>query len=141
MIIRKAIENDIERCVELSKIGEFEIPGGGFPGRTHFEDSLERGIFLVADEEKDVRGLIIGFQLTSELVYLDLLTVDSFYRGRGIGAQLVESFREELIERGVEKCFLIDPNKNPRTLNFYNSRGFKQGGNYTLFFEGINPKP
>ena len=88
MIIRKAIKSDLKQCEKLSAIDEFQMPDGSFPDVKFFELSLNK-IFLVAEEKGKVVGLILGYSLTKELVYLDLLTVKENQRGKNVGAKLL----------------------------------------------------
>lgn len=135
MIIRKAKLKDINECVSLSKIKEFEYPLG-FPDKESLTNSLDK-IFLVVEEDNKVIGFILGYPLTQKLVYLDLMTVHKNYRGKGIGQKLIKTFKEELKKRGVKEYLLFTPSFNKRTINFYQKKGLKKGKQYTLFCEDI----
>jgi len=136
MNIRKAGLKDVEQCAEISKIPEFEMPNGNMPDANSFEQSLNQ-IFLVAEENNQIIGLILGYKLTKEFVYLDLLTVNKDFQGKKIGEQLLLAFRNELRNLNMKEYFLIAPSFNEKTLNFYRKNGLLEGKQYTLFCEKI----
>lgn len=136
MNIRKAELKDINQCVEISKIPEFKTPTGELPGVKSFEQSLNQ-IFLVAEEENKIMGLILGYELTEELIYLDLLTVKKEFRGKKIGEKLLMAFRNELRNLNYKDYFLIAPSFNKKTLNFYRKNGLIEGKQYTLFCDKL----
>ena len=106
------------------------------PDAKSFEQSLNQ-IFLVAEEENKIIGLILGYKLTKEFVYLDLLTVNKDFRGKKIGEQLLKAFRNELRNLNLKDYFLIAPSFNEKTLNFYRKNGLIEGKQYTLFCEKV----
>ena len=136
MNIRKAELRDVKQCEEISQIPEFKMPTGEMPDAKSFEQSLNQ-IFLVAEEENQIIGLILGYKLTKEFVYLDLLTVNKDFRGKKIGEQLLMTFRNELRNLNLKDYFLIAPSFNEKTLNFYRKNGLIEGKQYTLFCEKV----
>lgn len=136
MKIRKAELKDVKQCEEISQISEFKVPTGEMPDAKSFEQSLNQ-IFLVAEEENQIIGLILGYKLTKEFVYLDLLTVNNDFRGKKIGEQLLMAFRNELRNLNLKDYFLIAPSFNEKTLNFYRKNGLIEGKQYTLFCEKV----
>ena len=92
MIIRKAELKDIKQCEKISHIKEFKMPYGDFPDTKSFEQSLNQ-IFLVAEENNQIIGLILGYKLTKKSVYLDLITVHNDFRDKKIGKQLLLEFK------------------------------------------------
>ena len=136
MIIRKAELKDVKQCEEISNIPEFRMPNGDMPDAKSFEQSLNQ-IFFVAEENNQIVGLILGYKLTKEFVYLDLLTVHNDFRGKKIGEQLLIEFRNELKNQNMKQYFLIAPSFNEKTLNFYRKNGLIEGKQYTLFCEDV----
>lgn len=134
--IRKAHKEDIEDCVGLSRIDEFKLPDGKYPDAEYFELALDK-IFFVAEEDGKIIGLIVGYPLDKKSVYLDLLTVHKDARGKNLGKRLLDEFRKELKKKGLKDYFLIAPNSNEKTLNFYRKNGLKEGKRYTLFMESL----
>jgi len=136
MNIRKAELKDIKQCEKISKIREFEMPTGEMPDAKSFELSLNQ-IFLVAEEKNKIIGLILGYKLTKEYIYLDLFTVHKDFRNKKIGTQLLTAFRNELRNLNYKDYFLIAPSFNKKTLNFYSKNGLIKGEQYTLFCEKV----
>ena len=137
MLIRKAHLKDISQCVALSKIKEFKIPTNQFPNKPYLKDSLEQGLFFVAEESGKISGFILGFKLTQKEVYLDLLTVKKEESGKGIGKALFNRFRQELKKQKAKNYWLVAPSFNKKTLSFYRKLGLKEGKNYRLFCEKL----
>ena len=136
MIIRKAELKDAVECERLSNISEFKMPNGDVPDADSFKKSIDK-IFFVAEDNNKVIGLILGYKLIDDFVYLDLFTVDSNYRGKNIGQKLLFRFRDELKKQFVKQYFLIAPTHNEKTLNFYRKNGLTEGKQYTLFCEDM----
>ncbi|MGM5479863.1 MAG: GNAT family N-acetyltransferase [Nanobdellota archaeon] len=138
MIITPATSKDIEQCVKLSRIPEFQYPTGEFPDKIYFTNALDN-IFLVGKKDKDtIVGLIVGYSLTPDLVYLDLLAVSPSFRGKSLGQRLLSSFRKELEKLNIKDYFLIAPSSNEKTLNFYRKNDLVEGKEYTLFCDKVN---
>jgi N-acetylglutamate synthase-like GNAT family acetyltransferase len=137
MIIRKATISDVKQCETISRITEFQMTDGEFPDFKTFEQSLNH-IFLVAEEKDKIVGLILGYYLTKELVYLDLFTVIQAYRDKNIGTKLLNTFRIELKKLSIKNYFLIAPSLNKKTLRFYRKNGLAEGKQYTLFSQMID---
>jgi len=136
MNIRKAELKDIKQCEKISEIPEFKMPNGDMPTANSFEQSLNQ-IFLVAEENNQIIGLILGYKLTKKFVYLDLFTVNQKFQGKKIGKQLLLAFRNELRNLNIKQYFLIAPSFNEKTLKFYRKNGLIEGKQYTLFCENI----
>ena len=136
MIIRKAELKDVKQCGDISDIEEFRMPNGDVPDARLFEQSLGK-IFFVAEEDNRVIGLILGYKLTKEFAYLEVLVVHNAFRGKKIGEQLLLAFRNELKNQDVEQYFLIVPSSSERVLNFYRKKGLSEGKQYTLFCDDM----
>tara|TARA_Y100000310_G_scaffold345831_1_gene470782 strand:- start:4029 stop:4448 length:420 start_codon:yes stop_codon:yes gene_type:complete len=138
MNLRKAESKDIPKCITLSKIEEFVLPGNLYPDQEYFETSIEKGIFLVAEENNEVIGLAVGFQLTKTYGFLDLLTVAESHRSKKVGESLINTFRKEMKSKGIKSYSLISPSNNPRSVNFYRKQNLKEGEQYTLFLDDMD---
>jgi ribosomal protein S18 acetylase RimI-like enzyme len=55
----------------------------------------------------------------------ELLTLNAFTDGRGIGSALLEAVAEEARRRACSRLWLITTNDNLRALRFYQRRGFR----------------
>ncbi len=136
MIIRKVTYKDIDECVELSNIQELFSTGDIPPDQDFFIESLDKH-FYVAIVNDDIIGLILGFELTKSIVYLDLFTIKNEYRNKGYGNQLMNYFEDELKNVRVRKIFLIAPSFNKKTLDFYRANDFEEGKEYILFEKNL----
>ena len=54
----------------------------------------------------------------------EIVTLNSFIEGRGVGTRLVESAKGVASESGCTKLWLITTNDNLEALRFYQKRGF-----------------
>lgn len=136
MTIRRAELKDVKQCEKISAINEFQTPNGTLPDSKSFQQSLDQ-LFFVAEEKNKIVGLILGYPLTKEQVYLDLFTVVDGFRGQNIGQKLLNTFRNELQKRNIKNYFLIAPSFNKKTLDFYRKNGLMEGKQYILFSEEI----
>jgi GNAT superfamily N-acetyltransferase len=55
----------------------------------------------------------------------ELVTIEAFVPGHGIGTALLERVREEAITRGCTRLWLITTNDNLRAVRFYQRRGMR----------------
>lgn len=131
--IREAEERDLPRCEELSVIPELEGPEGYHPSAKYFHSFLNRGLFLVAEEENRVVGYIAGEVLNGGDVYINYFVVDEAVRSRGIGNKLLEEFSQRVKKRGSTEIFLFASTDHHRTLQFYEKKNFTKGTQYYLF--------
>lgn len=56
---------------------------------------------------------------------LEIVSLDSFREGTGVGSALLERVKEEAVARGCTRLWLITTNENMRALAFYLKRGFR----------------
>jgi ribosomal protein S18 acetylase RimI-like enzyme len=78
---------------------------------------------LVAlDETKTIQGLLTFVVANSEL---EIITLDSFIKGQGIGSQLLKSAEQEATKRHCKRLWLVTTNDNLHALGFYQRRGFQ----------------
>jgi len=54
----------------------------------------------------------------------EIVSLDSFREGMGIGTALVDAIRQEASEKGCERLWLVTTNDNTHALGFYQKRGF-----------------
>ena len=130
MEIRLAVEKDFDVCVELLKSDEaLSTPDGSFFKKEWLYAYLEDELFLVAEKDKKVVGLILGekIKLSGALVWE--FVVQKELRGQGIGKELLKKFEDECIKKSIDWIILYGAN-NRKTLNFYNKNGFDLGGSY-----------
>ncbi len=137
MNIRPATENDLQACEELSKIEEFRFADGGYPSKEFYSAYLDATYFLVAEENNEVIGFVVGEGLKHNLVMLWFLTVEESKRSQGIGKKLYEAFKENVEKLGSKHILLYSPTSNKRSHNFYRKLGFFEGATAIEFLKEL----
>ncbi len=134
-IIRKAVQSDIDRLVEL--LGslfsiETDFCGDKIKQRRGLElmlESPEERCILVADYQ----GMVIGMCTVQLLVstaeggkaaLLEDLIVQEEFRGIGIGRKLVMAIEEWADNHGVKRLELLADCNNTPALGFYRKLGW-----------------
>lgn len=100
----------------------------------------------VASIKDEITGFIIVYKKRGK-AYIDAFAVDSRFRGRGIGQQLLSYVENVLASEGVEKIYLSVKNHNSKALGIYIKNGYKIS-NIVLILESLSkdvkiydPKP
>lgn len=144
-MIRKAIENDIPRILELlTQVNDVHAEGRPdffIKGKQKYTDSELKDIIsdattpvFVCEEESEVKGY--AFCVIQDLshcnnlrpdksLYIDDICVDENYRRHGVGKKLYDAVVQYAID---EKCFNITLNvwdRNPSARLFYEDMGMK----------------
>lgn len=127
------------------QIREFHFPED-FPQVENLWDSMERGVslgrsdtpdeiqkkltrdpdlFLVAEENGQIIGTVIGgYDGRRGLLYH--LAVAASYRGRGIGARLMNEVESRLRAKGCLRCYLLVTTDNPEGMQYYEKHGWER---------------
>lgn len=134
--IRSVARNDIESCLKLSQIKELELGPKSFPTEAELISGFEKGIFLVAESDSKIIGFVLGYVLSRQNGYIDLLVVDRDHRGMGIGTKLLDEIIKKFKSQDVEDVWLI-AHETDLDLHFYAERHFKQGDRFRLFWKEI----
>ncbi|NHJ14434.1 MAG: GNAT family N-acetyltransferase [Candidatus Thorarchaeota archaeon] len=134
IVIRAAMLQDCETCAQLSRIEEHEVPGGNHIPADFFAANVDEDkMFIVAENNGEVMGYVLGQPMKSGYAYLSLLAVDARMRGRGLGRMLVDAFLKRCIEKKLFFVSLFAPSFNEETLAFYRTIGFTQGREHFEF--------
>ena len=148
MNIRKVNINDYEDIVNLYKqLFDSEKKFDDNIVRTYKIDEKEekrikksiksrKGIFLVAEIDNKIVGLIDGYIMESiyyneKISSLAHLCVDEKYRNKEIGSKLIEEFSEISKKKGVKYVTLSAFEKNIPATNLYNKHGFES---YSVYY-------
>ena len=148
MNIRKVNINDYEDIVNLYKqLFDSEKKFDDNIVRTYKIDEKEekrikksiksrKGIFLVAEIDNKIVGLIDGYIMESiyyneKISYLAHLCVDEKYRNKEIGSKLIEEFSEISKKKGAKYITLSAFEKNIPATNLYNKHGFES---YSIYY-------
>ena len=134
ILIRPASHKDCETCAQLSRIEELATPDGDHLRVEFFSANVDEDeMFIVAEENEQVMGYVLGQPMKGGYAYLSLLAVDARMRGRGLGKTLVDAFLRRCIEKKLFFVTLFAPSFNERTLKFYRTIGFEQGREHLEF--------
>lgn len=134
--IRDATIADCGACAELGRIEELRPAlGDDIPERYYRAFVDDDRLFFIAQRDAQIIGFILGEPLKGGLAQIGLLTVAAVERGRGIGRQLVERFRERCDDLGIGVIVLYAPSFNEKTLAFYRGCGFVEGKAHIQFLE------
>jgi len=88
-----------------------------------FHSSWNEG-FIVAEEDNDVVGFILGISPAPKQARILILAVDEKYRGKGIGATLLNAFIQACLIRDVRLITLEVRTTNDAAIRFYGKHGF-----------------
>lgn len=127
MQIRQAKLDDAEKCFRI-----FLKDNEEYWTQEDFRSSAadESVIFLVAEEQDNILGYILGFFVPTRKseVGLHETRVDRDKRGAGIGSALVKAFVRFAFEKGVE---VVSADVEEGLLPFYRDAcGFKHAGEW-----------
>ena len=115
MNIRKAKKEDVDFFIDIDNRDDEH-----YWQPVDLENSVddEHAIFLVAEEEREIIGYIIGFIVPTKRTeaMIHVTRVDIPERKKGMGKQLVDAFCEEAFRRGAE---VVMAEIVPELLEFY----------------------
>ena len=130
--IRKARAEDLEGIlgIEVASFGREAYD------RKLFAYYLRRaaGLFLVAEHGGHVCGYLIGC-LRGGAAELVSVAVNPAFRGRGAGAELLESFLRRLTYRRIARLRLIVREDNVPARAFYEKYGFRRLRRVPRYYE------
>ncbi len=136
-IIRRAMEKDIPRILELYRQLAFEPEKHRAPSlndclKVFRQMSQYPGYTLLVAEDN---GLVVGTTVlailpgfahgTSPFAVVEYVVVDEKYRSKGIGKLLMESVKSLAKEAGCYKIMLTSDLRRERAHKFYESLGYE----------------
>ena len=125
---------DYEPVFALWKSIEKGVHTGRSDTPPEIEKKLKRDpdLFLVAEAEGAIIGSVIGgYDGRRGLVYH--LAVESSFRSRGIGSQLMDELESRLRAKGCLKCYLLVTTDNSEVETYYQKRGWQQMDSVRLY--------
>jgi ribosomal-protein-alanine N-acetyltransferase len=96
-------------------------------------DGEERRTLLVAEEAGQIAGFAVAASAGVEWELENIVVPDAF-RGRGIGAQLLQALVNLAQAAGAEELHAEIRESNPAIKNFYSRVGFKEVGRRTKYY-------
>lgn len=108
-----------------------------FPDEDYdFEEMSQNSIFLGAYDGDACVGLAILQQDFFKYMYLYDLKVAPSFRGKGVGAMLIQRSKEIAAERGYRGLYTQGQDNNLGACRFYLKNGFVIGGLNTNVYKG-----
>ena len=126
MVIRNVQEKDFNQCLELLKEEELKDANGDYFKKEWLYDYLSDGLFLVAETENDIVGLIFGETLKPDGVMLWMFAVDKNFRRLGIGKKLLAEF-ENKCRKMNKNWIILYSTTTESTLTFYKRNSYNEG--------------
>lgn len=145
VIIRRALEAEIEKLVELNTY-LFTLSRTQFDptmnekwpdsenGTTYFKkvfEAGENGIILVAEDQGTFVGYLSGaitdmpaYRVKEGYAELTDMMVTPDYQGKGIGTKLVSTFKEWCSGKSINRIGVSIFAKNNQAIEFYKKMGF-----------------
>ena len=93
----------------------------------------EHGIYLVAEEDGDIRGVCSAFAGAGECG-VNNIAVETSYRRRGFAGALLRALMEEAAKRKCRVVYLEVASRNDAALSLYESFGFAPYGKRARFY-------
>lgn len=108
-----------------------------FPDETYRYDEMRKDcVFLGAYDGQTCVGLAILRNAPFKYMYLYDLKVNGAYRGRKIGAALIEKAKEICLQKGYRGIYTQAQDNNLSACKFYLKTGFYIGGIDTNLYRG-----
>lgn len=115
--VRPLVKDDedwVRQCLE-TRWGSYRVVSRG---RVHWAHALPG---FVAEKAGERVGLVT-YHIEDNAC--EIVTLDSFVQGRGVGSELLEAVKNTALEMGCTRLWLITTNDNIAALHFYQKRGF-----------------
>lgn len=110
-----------------------------FPDEKYdYDKMIKNHIFIGAYDEDKCIGLAIMRQDMFRYMYLYDLKVNAGYRGRGVGAMLIEYAKKVAFEQGYIGVYTQGQDNNLGACLFYLKNGFEIGGLNTRVYNGTS---
>lgn len=124
MIIRDVRIWELRKIEELEK-EIFELDA--YPYEYLYYLYWNSDYFKVAVDNDEIVGYIIG-EIVRDSSHVITIAVVEGYRRQGIGSNLLNSFIEYSIKKGVKRVYLEVSNKRDDAIRFYHKHGFREIG-------------
>lgn len=110
-----------------------------FPDEDYDYDEMSKNcVFVGAYDGDRCVGIAILQQDFFKYMYLYDLKVDPGYRGKGIGAMLIEKAKEAAVQQGYRGLYTQGQDNNLGACRFYLKTGFVIGGLNTHVYNGTS---
>lgn len=129
--------NDGKWTYATERFAEKDVSEMCFPDENYDYDALsENSVFIGAYDGETCIGLAILQQAMLRYMYLYDLKVDKEYRGKHIGAMLIDGAKKLALESGYRGLYTQGQDNNLAACLFYLKNGFVIGGLDTQVYKG-----
>lgn len=131
-----SFEEDYERVLNLWQGIEKGMNVGRSDSPEEVRKKLQRDpdLFLLAETQNEIVGTVIGgFDGRRGMIYH--LAVQKNFRGRGIGAMLLQEVEKRLQAKGCLKCLLLVLEDNGEAIQFYKNQGWRRASEDVVFMK------
>lgn len=131
MNLRKAVKEDLPKCVEFLNCKEFEFTEGGYPNEEFIKEYLNEGLYIYTDCNVII-GLILGEKLKNNGFLLHCISIKN--KNQGIGSIFLRDFEIEIKKFGIEWIILT---ANMTALSFYRKNNYILGKSLVECFKEL----
>jgi ribosomal-protein-alanine N-acetyltransferase len=124
IVLRPAREDELERIGEIDR-ASFAQPWSPLSFASVFKD--EKYLLLVAECEAEICGFGVAYTVGDE-GEIATIAVDENFRGRGLGAKILQALCDFCAQRGAHTIFLEVRPSNQSARCLYKRFGFEQVG-------------
>ena len=122
---------------DVERLPKEQITEMCFPDENYdYDEMAENSVFIGAYDGDTCIGLAILQEAFFQYMYLYDLKVDPAYRGKRVGAMLMEKAKEAALERGYHGIYTQGQDNNLGACLFYLKNGFVIGGLDTQVYKG-----
>lgn len=135
MIIRPAVKSDMKNVEKLLRLPELSTATGQYLSAKVISGYIDKMYFLVAEENKEVIGTIIGERLKNNGIMIWMFVVKKEIREKGVGSALLKKFENNMSTEKRDWAILYAPAKSIKSINFYKKRGYNKGKLHVEFLK------
>ncbi len=134
---RPVSESDIENHYLLFQTEELRTPDDNFLSKGYLKGFIDVNFFIGGFDDNLMVGAVLGELTKSNGFMIFTIVVYPKYRSQGIGRTLLEIIETNAKKKGANWSLLYASNYNPKTLDFYQARGYIIGNEMTECVKGL----
>ncbi|MFH0779804.1 MAG: GNAT family N-acetyltransferase [Parcubacteria group bacterium] len=138
MQIRAATESDLGKVEKLFSLPELAEANGEYCSAEILADYIDEKFFLVAEDAGGIIGALFGERLKGAGMLLWVFAIEEGMRGKGVGTALLTNFENNMALENRTWIMLYAPAQSPKTIRFYENRGYQKGKPQIEFLKCFN---
>lgn len=139
-LAEKGQSGDCLSCVKHSELWDTYFKSNATAQNDIEEMISKKQIYIASNQNNECVGFmgVIHNGCFREFTYLSLIAVESGYRNKGVGTQLLEKFEETGFKQ-ADKVFLLVSDFNKKAQMLYRKLGYKKVGKIPdLYKRGVS---